>query len=76
MWVIVLAEASTGATIVGISALVTATGGAMSAYASMKAARREASSKAEAECLERLKEVRAESETLAEQLHAERIKKT
>jgi len=56
-------------TLLGIAAVIAAIGGIVSTITADRRARKEERAKAEKECIERLKETRAESEKLAEELH-------
>jgi uncharacterized protein YlxW (UPF0749 family) len=57
------------ATLLGVAALVTALGGVLATILGARRSRREERDKAEQDCVQRLRETRAESERLAEELH-------
>jgi len=61
-------------TLLGIAALITALGSVISSILGVRKARRDERAKAEQECIERLRDTRAESEKLAQELHELRMK--
>lgn len=60
------------ATLLGVAAIVSATGGAIATILSIRKSKDEEKEN----CLKRLKEARAEAESLAQELHEERMKRT
>ena len=61
-------------TLLGLAAIITAIGGIVTTVLAHRSSGREARQKAEEECVERLRNVRAEAEGLAEELHRIKMK--
>lgn len=61
------------ATLLGVAALLSALGGVVSTVWAIRKGRREERDQAHQECLDKLRETRAEAETLANELHQLRM---